>query len=382
MHEHKKKLYQKIRNDGQSTIHMPASDDPSYILSKSNISMFQPIEPKSTAKTPQKRKHIPPPTPRQLGPVHHTNKNNIQIKQTTKTLKLDFIVNLANKTANAPLSTTLSNEPHLENRQTNDISQRRQPDSSDQQEHRECEITLSKNQKRNKRRSKEARQRRCQRDIDQRTQRVQEIRKDELSKRQIHDDAHGHILPRLPNQQPTSVVTKYGRQIRKRQQEPSTTSTMAEHYAEHGRQNKLLRVEFSTANITGHHQGAVKARVDIPFEDKRKLCPVVGRVDRHADPRSDRVFALPGGDVLDADYTPYDVGYLYYAEALWTKAKAPPNYAGYINSLTEQQRADGHKFNAAIEYDEDTDILWIVQTAAIRKDDEILVDYGTSFKLP
>ena len=108
----------------------------------------------------------------------------------------------------------------------------------------------------------------------------------------------------------------------------------------------------------------------------------MGRVDKFADPRSDRVFDLPGGDVLEADYSPYDIGYLYYADALWKKAKSPPNYAGYINSLTASQRAQGLDFNVEIRYDERTEALWIEQLKTIRKDEELLADYGKTYRLP
>ena len=151
---------------------------------------------------------------------------------------------------------------------------------------------------------------------------------------------------------------------------------------EHSFYNRFLRLEFSDKNITGSHQGAVKARIDIPYETGRRLCPVVGRVVKHADFKSDRLFDLPASDTLDADFSPFDIGYLLHAGALASAHRAPPNYGGYVNSLTEKQLEKGHRFNAAIEYDDISDIVWIVQMEPIQKDDEILVDYGDTFKLP
>ena len=66
-------------------------------------------------------------------------------------------------------------------------------------------------------------------------------------------------------------------------------------------------------------------------------------------------------------------------DAVQVAAPCPPNYARYVNTLSEEQRATGLNFNARFQLDELGKNVLLVAIRSIRKGEEILADYGRMY---
>jgi hypothetical protein len=175
-------------------------------------------------------------------------------------------------------------------------------------------------------------------------------------------------------------------------------------YLRQGRENSWVEVKESSnvsnpAGVPGGGKGLF-AREVIPADTY--VCPYVGNIRKRACPaEQDCAYCL----CVDKSYylcardAKYDMGYLYgkhysdemlnpylmrnpyrYYNPVTVEAPCPPNYARYVNTLTEEQRK-GKSFNCMFEGALDGHyVIYVKTTKEIKRGDELLVDYGSAFK--
>lgn len=154
-------------------------------------------------------------------------------------------------------------------------------------------------------------------------------------------------------------------------------------YQEQGASNRYVEVRSNCniANKLGENdeKGVFSLQ---PIPASTRICPYVGEVYTQQPQEGKFVMEVSADLYVDAEHDPYDVGYLYFLDAVVADGLCnPPNYGRYINTIYPEDELTGeYSFNCSFEGDSSgLSVVWVVAAVDIPAGVELLVDYGPAY---